>query len=60
MQLVDVFRARVVDVSEKTLTLAVTGDAGKVSHADRLDSPQSAIRIMLAVSTHPSLPFASC
>ena len=35
MQLVDVFRARVVDVSEKTLTLAVTGDAGKVSHARR-------------------------
>ena len=33
MQLVDVFRARVVDVSEKTLTLAVTGDAGKVSFA---------------------------
>ena len=30
MQLVDVFRARVVDVSEKTLTIAVTGDAGKV------------------------------
>ena len=35
MQLVDVFRARVVDVSEKTLTLAVTGDAGKVSHASK-------------------------
>lgn len=35
MQLVDVFRARVVDVSEKTLTLAVTGDAGKVSVASR-------------------------
>ena len=31
MQLVDVFRARVVDVSEKTLTVAVTGDAGKVN-----------------------------
>lgn len=30
MQLVDIFRARVVDVSEKTITLAVTGDAGKV------------------------------
>ena len=29
MQLVDIFRARVVDVSEKTITLAVTGDAGK-------------------------------
>ena len=60
MQLVDVFRARVVDVSEKTLTLAVTGDAGKVSHADSLNSPQSAIRITLTVSTHPSLPLASC
>lgn len=35
MQLVDVFRARVVDVSEKTLTLAVTGDAGKVSFASK-------------------------
>ena len=32
MQLVDVFRANVVDVSEKTLTIAVTGDAGKVRH----------------------------
>ena len=31
MQLVDIFRARVVDVSEKTITLAVTGDAGKVT-----------------------------
>lgn len=31
MQLVDIFRARVVDVSEKTITLAVTGDAGKAS-----------------------------
>ncbi len=35
MQLVDVFRARVVDVSEKTLTLAVAGDAGKVSQAQK-------------------------
>ena len=32
MQLVDIFRARVVDVSEKTITLAVTGDAGKASN----------------------------
>ena len=31
MQLVDIFRARVVDTSEKTITLAVTGDAGKAS-----------------------------
>ncbi len=29
MQLAEIFRARVVDVSERCLTLAVTGDAGK-------------------------------
>ena len=30
MQLIDIFRARVVDVSDRSLTVAVTGDAGKV------------------------------
>jgi acetolactate synthase small subunit len=30
MQLIDIFRARVVDVSDRSLTIAVTGDAGKV------------------------------
>ncbi|KAL3159204.1 hypothetical protein ABBQ32_011185 [Trebouxia sp. C0010 RCD-2024] len=35
MQLVDIFRARVVDVSEKTITLAVTGDAGKTTALQR-------------------------
>lgn len=30
IQLCDIFRARVVDVGEKTLTLCVTGDSGKV------------------------------
>lgn len=34
MQLIDIFRARVVDVSDRSMTIAVTGDAGKV----RLDS----------------------
>ena len=30
MQLSDVFRARVVDVSERSITLCATGDIGKV------------------------------
>ncbi len=30
MQLIDIFRARVVDVSDRSLTIAVTGDSGKV------------------------------
>ncbi|MDD2553165.1 MAG: acetolactate synthase small subunit [Desulfotomaculaceae bacterium] len=31
MQLVDIFRARIVDVSPKTLTIEVTGNDGKVT-----------------------------
>ncbi|CAL5227868.1 g10905 [Coccomyxa viridis] len=31
MQLIDIFRARVVDVSDRSLTIAVTGDAGKTA-----------------------------
>lgn len=31
MQLVDIFRARIVDVGNKTLTIEVTGNEGKVS-----------------------------
>jgi len=31
MQLVDVFRARIVDVAAKSLTIEVTGDAGKIT-----------------------------
>lgn len=31
LQLVDIFRARVIDNSDRTLTLSVTGDAGKVN-----------------------------
>ncbi|MDD4237240.1 MAG: acetolactate synthase small subunit [Desulfotomaculaceae bacterium] len=30
MQLVDIFRARIVDVGPKTLTIEVTGDEGKI------------------------------
>jgi Small subunit of acetolactate synthase len=30
MQLADIFRARIVDVSDRSITLCVTGDAGKV------------------------------
>ena len=34
LQLVDIFRARVIDNSDRTLTLSVTGDAGKVNTDD--------------------------
>lgn len=30
MQLVDIFRARIIDVGSKTLTIEVTGDEGKI------------------------------
>lgn len=33
LQLVEIFRARVADVSERSITLCVTGDAGKARHA---------------------------
>ena len=36
MQLIDIFRARVVDVSDRSLTISVTGDAGKVGHLQLL------------------------
>lgn len=36
MQLIDIFRARVVDVSDRSLTIAVTGDAGKVKSCSAL------------------------
>ncbi len=35
MQLIDIFRARVVDVSDRSLTIAVTGDAGKVQSSSQ-------------------------
>ena len=47
LQLVDIFRARVIDNSDRTLTLSVTGDAGKVN-SDHL--PASHMRCSAAVS----------
>ena len=40
MQLLDIFRARCVDVSDRSLTICVSGDAGKVRLV-RLTSPGS-------------------
>lgn len=40
MQLIDIFRARVVDVSDRSLTISVTGDAGKVEHLQMLKPAQ--------------------
>ncbi len=31
MQLIDIFRARVVDVSDRSMCIAVSGDSGKVA-----------------------------
>jgi acetolactate synthase-1/3 small subunit len=31
MQICDIFRAKIVDVAQKTLTIEITGDEGKVS-----------------------------
>lgn len=39
MQLLDIFRARCVDVSESSLTICVSGDAGKVSSLPVCETP---------------------
>jgi acetolactate synthase I/III small subunit len=38
LQLAEIFRARVVDVSERGITLCVSGDPGKVCDVCDLDS----------------------
>ena len=38
LQLVEIFRARVADVSERSITLCVTGDAGKASRAPTIEA----------------------
>ena len=54
MQLIDIFRARVVDVSDRSLTISVTGDAGKVEHLQMLEPAKKEnpfpSRALLAVS----------
>jgi hypothetical protein len=40
MQLIDIFRARVVDVSDRSMCIAVSGDSGKVT-SSLLTSPWS-------------------
>lgn len=39
MQLVDIFRARIVDVGAKTLTIEVTGNEGKISAFENVLKP---------------------
>lgn len=39
MQLVDIFRARIVDVGSKTLTIEVTGNEGKISAFENVLRP---------------------
>lgn len=39
MQIVDIFRAKIVDISESTFTIEVTGNTDKVDAIERLLSP---------------------
>lgn len=39
MQLVDIFRAKIIDVSETTFTIEVTGDVEKISAIERMLEP---------------------
>lgn len=58
MQLIDIFRARVVDVSDRSMTIAVTGDAGKVRPLPHLlpstfaRHPSTVLSRTLALKTH--------
>jgi hypothetical protein len=52
LQLAQIFRARVVDVAERTLTLCVSGDPGKVCGGGRLGGWVSAV--MYAADSSPA------
>lgn len=39
MQIVDIFRAKIIDVSEKTFTIEVTGSVGKIDAIEKLLEP---------------------
>ena len=39
MQIVDIFRAKIIDISEKTFTVEVTGSVGKVDAIEKLLEP---------------------
>jgi len=39
MQLVDIFRAKIIDISETTFTIEVTGDVEKINAIERMLEP---------------------
>lgn len=39
MQIVDIFRAKIIDISDKTFTIEVTGSVGKVDAIEKLLEP---------------------
>lgn len=45
LQLAEIFRARVADVSDETLTLVVSGDPGKVSATTFILSSYVCVRV---------------
>lgn len=58
MQVVDIFRARVTDVSERSLTICLTGDPGKVSKAHAQGGGRGGwlrLRLMLSRMAHGAM-----
>lgn len=57
LQMAEVFRARVIDVSERSFTLCVTGDAGKVLRLPRLGAgvgvPSGGSALLCALRQQP-------
>jgi acetolactate synthase-1/3 small subunit len=46
LEIVQVFRSKVVDISEKTITIEVSGDPGKIATIQQLLSPYQIIEIV--------------
>lgn len=46
LEIVEVFRSKVVDISEKTITIEVTGDPGKITTIQQLLKPYQIVEIV--------------
>lgn len=59
MEITKIFRAKIVDVSERALTLEVTGDPGKMATIEELLEPYSVIQIVrtgkIAIKRHDEI-----
>jgi len=46
LEIVQIFRSKVVDISDNSITVEVTGDAGKITTIQRLLTPYRIIEIV--------------